>query len=150
MVKKVRVSEGPHWWEQITTGTAPAAAVAAPEQQNTRLVPADWSLIAFLEVTVAPGHRGMSEAGVPEVSLPTHGRRGGAAMGDSRRRRRGPMPFLTVVAALAFMILVPWLAFRGYIFLDAISERVYGWMEMCFIGWMWLSGWMYVMEWLGE
>ena len=93
----------------------------------------------------------MSEAGVPEVPLPTHGRRGGAARGGSRRRRRR-RPFLTIVAAVAFMILlVPWLAFRGDIFLDAIiSGRVEGWLRMCFIGWMWLSGWMDVIQLLGE
>ncbi|MPC28944.1 hypothetical protein E2C01_022160 [Portunus trituberculatus] len=62
-------------------------------------------------------HSGVSEAGVLEVLLPTHGRPGGAAMG---KWRRWPRLFLTVMAAVAIhMILIrpvallPWRQLPG-------------------------------------
>ncbi len=125
VIKKMRLPEGPHWWKQDSVGTAAVGATCPAEwakQQDTSLLSPHWNLPAFPECTAAPRHRGVSEAGVPEVPLPTHGRRGGAAKGSRRWLR----PFLTVVAALAYMILVPWLAIRGDSFLDAISGRLDG------------------------
>ncbi|MPC85145.1 hypothetical protein E2C01_079907 [Portunus trituberculatus] len=151
VMKRMRLPEGPHWWEMASVGTAAAAATAErAEQQDTSLLPPDWSLPAFPGITAAPCHCGVSEAGVPEMPLPTHGRRGGAARDSRRRRQRRPRSFLTVVAALAYMILVPWLAFHGDNILDAISGRVDGWVRMCFNGWMLFSGLVYMIEWLGE
>ena len=120
VVKRMRLPEGPHWWEQCS-------AERAEQQQDTSLPlpPPDWNLPAFPACAAAPCHRGMSEAGASKVPLPTHGRRGsgGAARGGRRRR---PHPFLTVVAAVVFMILAPWLAFHGDRFLDTWSGRVDG------------------------
>ena len=119
VVQRMRLPEGPHWWEQCS------AEPAAAEQQDTSLPPPDWgleSLPAFPACTAEPCHRGMSEAGVPEVPLPTHGRRGSG--GAARGGRRRPHPFLTVVAAVIFMILAPWLAFHGDSLLDAMTARV--------------------------
>ena len=110
VVKRMRLPKGPYWWEQCS-------AERAERQHDISLPPLDWDLPAFPACTAEPCHRGMSEAGVPEVPLPTHGRRGsgGAARGGRRRR---PHPFLTVVTAVVFMILAPWLAFHGDRFLD--------------------------------
>ena len=109
VVKRMRLPKGPYWWEQCS-------AERAERQHDISLPPLDWDLPAFPACTAAPCHRGMSEAGVPEVPLPTHGRRGSG--GAARGGRRRPHPFLTVVAAVVFMILVPWLAFHGDRFLD--------------------------------
>ena len=73
VMKRPRLPEGPHWWEQASGGTA--AAVPRPAQraeEDTSFIPPDWSLPAFPGCSAtAPHDSGGGEEGLPEVTLPS-------------------------------------------------------------------------------
>ena len=144
VVKRRRLPEGPHWWEQASGVTAAAAPRPAEEnkQQDTSQLPTHWNLPAFPGCNATPCRPGGPDAGLPEASLPAPHRRGGAGAGlpgmpsSAPRRRGGAARRRTfLVAALASTILAPWIVFHGNNIRNSLSARVEGWV------WVWLSGW---------